>query len=165
MGFGSFDFICEQAALPLCALVGSQNGIEPICYARNVELANTLIFQAGTHLLFCHGLTLIATDFIHIAALIMTTIMIFHVRSKYTAVGRKEIITFFYLYMALTVISLILDSGVVPLASVVYPYFVAVQCGLTTATCWCLLVNGFVGFQFAEDGTPLSLWVFVQLII
>jgi hypothetical protein len=85
--------------------------------------------------------------------------MIFHVRSKYTAVGRKEIITFFYLYMALTVISLILDSGVVPLSSVVFPYFVAVQCGLTTATCWCLLVNGFVGFQFAEDGTPLSLWV------
>jgi hypothetical protein len=89
----------------------------------------------------------------------MTTIMIFHVRSKYTAVGRKEIITFFYLFMALTVISLILDSGVVPLSSVVYPYFVAVQCGFTTATCWCLLVNGFVGFQFAEDGTPLSLWV------
>lgn len=26
------------------------------------------------------------------------------------------------------------------------------------ATFWCLLVNGFVGFQFAEDGTPLSLW-------
>jgi hypothetical protein len=150
MGFGSFDFICQQAPLPLCALVGSSNGIEPICYARNVELANTLIFQA-------------ATDFIHIAALIMTTIMIFHVRSKYTAVGRKEIITFFYLYMALTVISLILDSGVVPLASVVFPYFVAVQCGLTTATCWCLLVNGFVGFQFAEDGTPLSLWVFLHM--
>jgi hypothetical protein len=91
----------------------------------------------------------------------MTTIMIFHVRSKYTAVGRKEIITFFYLYMALTVTSLILDSGVVPLASVVYPYFVAVQCGLSSATCWCLLVNGFVGFQFAEDGTPLSLWVYI----
>lgn len=47
MGFGSFDFICEQAALPLCALVGNSTGIEPICYARNVELANTLIFQAG----------------------------------------------------------------------------------------------------------------------
>ena len=47
MGFGSFDFICQQAPLPLCALVGTQTGIEPICYARNVELANTLIFQAG----------------------------------------------------------------------------------------------------------------------
>jgi Chitin synthase export chaperone len=157
MGFGSFDFICEQAPLPLCALVGPAAGVEAICYARNVELANTLIFQAG-NLPQKQNLT-IATDFIHLGALIMTTVMIFHVRSKYTAVGRKEIITFFYLYMALTVISLILDSGVAPLDSVVFPYFVAVQCGLTTATCWCLLVNGFVGFQFAEDGTPLSLWV------
>lgn len=93
----------------------------------------------------------------------MTTLMIFHVRSKYTAVGRKEIITFFYLYIALTVISLILDSGVVPLASGVYPYFVAIQCGVVSATCWCLLVNGFVGFQFAEDGTPLSLWVSTKI--
>lgn len=163
MGLGSFDFICEQAALPLCALVGTKTGIEPICYARNVELANTLIFQAGISLVLSIELTFVAADFIHIAALIMTTVMIFHVRSKYTAVGRKEIITFFYLYMALTVTSLVLDSGVVPLASFAFPYFVAVQCGLTTATCWCLLVNGFVGFQFAEDGTPLSLWVYVPL--
>lgn len=27
------------------------------------------------------------------------------------------------------------------------------------ATFWCLLVNGFVGFQVVEDGTPTSLWV------
>jgi Chitin synthase export chaperone len=47
MGFGSFDFICEQAPLPLCSLVGPGSGFETICYARNVELANTLIFQAG----------------------------------------------------------------------------------------------------------------------
>lgn len=30
---------------------------------------------------------------------------------------------------------------------------------MTCATYWCLLLNGFVGFQFAEDGTPVSLWV------
>ena len=159
MGFGSFDFICEQAALPLCAVIGAKSGIEPICYSRNVELANTLIFQAGTYPLQDGSLILSAVDSVHIVALIMTTVMIFHVRSKYTAVGRKEIITFFYLFMALTVMSLILDAGVVPPASVVFPYFVAVQCGVASATCWCLLVNGFVGFQFAEDGTPLSLWV------
>ena len=165
MGFGSFDFICQQAPLPLCALVGAPTGIEPICYARNIELANTLIFQAGNISLPHAGTRRVrltwglGTCFVHIAALIMTTVMIFHVRAKYTAVGRKEIILFFYLYMALTVLSLVLDGGVVPFSSVVFPYFVAVQCGLATATCWCLLVNGFVGFQFAEDGTPLSLWV------
>jgi Chitin synthase export chaperone len=47
MGFGSFDYICQQAPLPLCAVVGTPTGIEALCYARNVQLANTLIFQAG----------------------------------------------------------------------------------------------------------------------
>ena len=30
--------------------------------------------------------------------------------------------------------------------------------GLKTGLFWCLMLLGFVGFQFAEDGTPLSLW-------
>jgi hypothetical protein len=38
-------------------------------------------------------------------------------------------------------------------------WFAAIHMGLISATFWCLLLNGFVGFQFAEDGTPLSLWV------
>lgn len=37
-------------------------------------------------------------------------------------------------------------------------YFTAIYVGLCTAIFWCLLINGFVGFQFAEDGTPKSLW-------
>ncbi|CAG8499348.1 3774_t:CDS:2 [Diversispora eburnea] len=72
--------------------------------------------------------------------------------------GRKEIVMFFYLYMMVTTIELFLVSGIVPTASTPYPYFVAAHVGLITATFWCLLLNGFVGFQFAEDGTPLSLW-------
>lgn len=81
MGFGDFTWICEKAALPLCTVVGSITtielgvGIEPACYARNIELANTIIFQG-------------ASSFMHISALIMTVIMILHVRSKFTAVGK-----------------------------------------------------------------------------
>ncbi|KAI9790817.1 MAG: Chitin synthase, class 7 [Peltula sp. TS41687] len=89
----------------------------------------------------------------------MTVVMVIHVRSKFTAVGRKEIITFFYLYMSLTVCSLILDSGVIPPGSPSHPYFTAVQNGLTSALCMCLLINGFVGFQLYEDGTRLSIWL------
>jgi Chitin synthase export chaperone len=79
MGFGDFDTLCHQAALPLCSLVGGSSllgttGIETQCYSRSIELANTIIFQG-------------ATDFMHILALIMTAIMIIHVRSKFTAVG------------------------------------------------------------------------------
>ena len=73
--------------------------------------------------------------------------------------GRKEITTFFYLYMLLTFLSLIVDAGVVPPGSEPYPYFVAVQSALSSALITCLLINGFVGFQLYEDGTPLSLWM------
>jgi hypothetical protein len=73
--------------------------------------------------------------------------------------GRKEIITFFYIYLALTICSLVIDAGVVPPRSDPFPYFVAVQSGLTSALCACLLVNGFVGFQLYEDGTALSVWL------
>lgn len=106
----------------------------------------------------------------------MTAIMIYHIRSKYTAVGRKEIVMFFWMYMLIELLAMFLDSGVIPTANVSYPvgpthfrcsrnkfnhlcqWFAAVYTGLVAATYCCLLVNGFVGFQFAEDGTPLSLW-------
>jgi len=73
--------------------------------------------------------------------------------------GRKEITTFFYLYMLLTFLSLCIDAGVIPPGSSPYPYFVAVQSGLSSAMVTCLMINGFVGFQLYEDGTPLSLWM------
>ncbi|PSR81100.1 chitin synthase export chaperone [Coniella lustricola] len=152
MTFGDFEPFCRTAPLPLCASVGQITsiangvGIEASCYARNIELANTIIFQ-------------MAASAIHIVALVMTVIMILHVRGKFTAVGRKEIINFFYIYMLLTFFSLIVDAGVSPPGSTSYPYFVALQAGLASALVTCLLINGFVGFQLYEDGTPLSLWM------
>ena len=110
----------------------------------------------------------------------MTLIMVYHVRSKYTAVGRKEIVMFFYIYMVIELLAIFLDSGIIPTAHAVYPvcfthclersealtylgillqWFTAVYAGLIGALYWCIVVNGFVGFQFAEDGTPMSLWV------
>lgn len=75
------------------------------------------------------------------------------------AIGRKEITSFFYIYMVLTVVSLILDAGVTAPGSAPYPYFAAAQCGLASALCTCLMINGFVGYQLYEDGTTLSVWL------
>lgn len=61
--------------------------------------------------------------------------------------------------MALTITSLILDSGVIPPGTGAFPWFVAVQNGFTSALCTCLLINGFVGFQLYEDGTNQSVWL------
>ncbi|KAI8443225.1 chitin synthase III catalytic subunit [Phakopsora pachyrhizi] len=137
--FGDFNQICSSAALVVCPLMSSTSGvgIQPNCYARNVELSGIVLFQP-------------AVLFIHIIALVMLAIMILHIKSKYTAVGRKEIVHFFYLYGLVTFLSFFLDGGIVPSSSSAYPWFAAIQTGILCATFWCLL--------FAEDGTPLSLW-------
>lgn len=144
--FGSYSSVCDEVAMVVCPLLGGSGlGLEPVCYSRNVEINKTIIFQP-------------ATCFIHIAALVMTAIMVYHIRSKYTAVGRKEIVLFFYLYALSEVLVIFLDSAIVPTYSAAYLYLTGVYVGLKTAIFWCLLINGFVGFQFAEDGTPKSLW-------
>ncbi|KAL9060051.1 MAG: hypothetical protein Q9162_000901 [Coniocarpon cinnabarinum] len=151
MGFGDFHDICQKAQLPLCSLVGHNDitngvGVQPTCYPRNISLANTIIFQG-------------AASFVHIGALIMTVIMLLHIRSKFTAVGRKEITTFFLIFFVLEVFSLLLDAGVVPPGSQSLPWFSAVQNGLSSALILSLCINGFLGFQVYEDGTALSVWL------
>ena len=42
-----FDGICQTVALTLCPMMGMFDGIEPICYSRNVEMAGYLVFQPG----------------------------------------------------------------------------------------------------------------------
>ncbi|KAI8898589.1 chitin synthase III catalytic subunit [Globomyces pollinis-pini] len=141
--FGSFDYFCNQIALPFCPLING--GKEPACYARNIDIG-LLIFEP-------------ATLVIHIIALIMTAIMISHIKFKFTAVGRKEIVLFFYLYAVTIVAEFLVISGIIPFSSSLYPYFVATHSSLAISTLWCLFVNGFVPFQFIEDGTPKSLWL------
>lgn len=69
----------------------------------------------------------------------MTGIMIYHIRSKYTAVGkcdflcrpfqrainhpsgRKEIVMFFYLYAIIELLAFFLDSNIIPTANTSYP--------------------------------------------
>lgn len=93
MGFGDFTTFCRMAPLPLCASVGPITsiangvGIEPDCYARNIELANTIIFQG-------------AASAMHIVALLMTVVMILHVRGKFTAVGKHALVPGFRSYHA-----------------------------------------------------------------
>ena len=61
--------------------------------------------------------------------------------------------------MLLSFFSLLVDAGAVPPGNDAYPYFVSIQNGFSSALITCLLINGFVGFQLYEDGTPLSVWM------
>lgn len=152
MTFGHFDGICGKTSLPLCLVLGSVNstspftrGVVPECYARSVELANTMIFQLGN-------------AFIHFGSLVVLLIIIVNVRAKYTAIGRLEMLSFFYLMLGLVVSSLIVDCGVAPPLSTTYAYFVSLQIGFASAVCISLLFNGILCFQFWEDGSGKSIW-------
>ena len=151
--FGSFDEICKTAALIVCPLLGPESGISPTCYSRNVEISSTIIFQpvcvvldglqVGT-LLKTNVSIRLATCFMHIVALIMVAIMVFHVRCALVRAygiakklgpevmwsrteqstqqsARKEIILFFYLYAIVELLAIFLDSGVIPTSSTTYP--------------------------------------------
>lgn len=100
----------------------------------------------------------VGTAFIHLGTIFVLAMIIFSIRTKYTAIGREEILHFFYLYTLLTFFSLVVDAGVTPPGSTSYPYLVSIQAGLTSATCCCLMLNGFLGFQLYEDGTKQSRW-------
>ncbi|KAI9295711.1 hypothetical protein K502DRAFT_337476 [Neoconidiobolus thromboides FSU 785] len=143
--FGRYFGLCENAPLPLCPLVEKPHLNGPLCYARSIEINSTLIFQP-------------ATLAMQIVALLMTIVMIYHIKTKYTAVGRKEMVLFFYLYLLTIVMEFIVVSGLVATASPAYPFLVAGYYGLISACLFSLMLNGFVGFQFAEDGTFWSLW-------
>lgn len=160
MTFGSFQSICLRTGFPLCAVIAPvdpehaflKEGIVPECYSRAFELANTMIFQMGN-------------AFIHIGALLITLVITFNVWSKYMAIGRREILSFFYYYAGLIILSLVVDCGVCPPGSSSYAYFVALQLGAIGATCLCLLYNGLLSFELWEDGLLRSMFVMHSLCI
>ncbi|SCU92479.1 LAFA_0F10880g1_1 [Lachancea sp. 'fantastica'] len=164
MGFGNFASICSKTPLPLCSVVKSSThlvlaneqtvhdfdpkgltmGILPRCYARSIDVANTVVFQIGN-------------AFVNIGALGVILFMIYSTRRKYTAIGRSEYSFLFELCLGLIVFTLVVDCGVSPPGSLSYPYFVAVQIAFAGACCWTMAVVGFLGFRFWEDGTHKSM--------
>ncbi|KAI0243537.1 Chitin synthase, class 7 [Massospora cicadina] len=144
--FGSYKELCQTAPLTVCPYVESSLGVDSICYARSMTVSgNKAVFE-------------VASLIVYVLTLILCIFMIYSIKTKYTAIGRKEMVIFFYIYMLEVICEFLLASGIIPIWSVVYPYGAAVHVGLITACCWSLFLNGFVGFQFIEDGTAFSLW-------
>lgn len=163
-----FDFeeICSRTPLPLCSIIKSGRhlimsnsttidnfnpenlhaGILPRCYARSIDLANTMIFNVGN-------------AFVNIGSLCVLLIILYNVRQKFTAIGRAEYLHFFQLALLMIIFTLVVDTGVSPPGSGSYPYFVAIKMGLAGACCWNILVNGFLGFNLWEDGTKRSMFL------
>ena len=70
-------------------------------------------------------------------------------------------IYFFYLYLLDVILGLLLVGNIIPVTMIgFYNTVTAMQLGCVAGTFWVLLMNGFVGFRWAEDGTLRSLWIF-----
>lgn len=144
--FGNYKNLCQAAPLTVCPYIDNSLGLDPICYARSMTLGdNKAVFE-------------VATLIVYVLTLVLCIFMIYSIKTKYTAIGRKEMVVFFYLYMLEVICEFILVSGIIPAYNAAYPYGAAFHVGLITACCWSLFLNGFVGFQFIEDGTAFSLW-------
>lgn len=144
--FGTYKELCKTAPLTVCPYVENKLGVDPVCYARSMTLGdNTAVFE-------------VASLIVYVLTLILCVFMIYSIKTKYTAIGRKEMVIFFYFYMLQVICEFVLVSGIIPAYSTIYPYGAAIHVGLITACCWSLFLNGFVGFQFIEDGTSFSLW-------
>jgi hypothetical protein len=70
-------------------------------------------------------------------------------------------IYFFYLYGLDVFLGALVCNNIIPIAATsLYRVVTAAQLGCVACTFWVLMLNGFVGFQWAEDGTKRSLWFF-----
>ena len=92
MNIFDFSIICERVPLSICPALGIDDSK---CFARNVNIGSWLIFQPGKMLDKWKMFTCFvssATVAIDLGAIIMTIIMIYHIKSKYTAVGKIKLL-------------------------------------------------------------------------
>ncbi|RMZ89993.1 hypothetical protein DV736_g2786, partial [Chaetothyriales sp. CBS 134916] len=89
-------------------------------------------------------------------AILITFFLLWRTNRKAAAVGRREIQLFLLGYLVISICEIFTIGGI-PLHDSVRRGFSAVHIGAVAATAWILFLNALVGFQFQDDGTPLSL--------
>lgn len=89
-------------------------------------------------------------------AILVTVFLIVKAERKPAAVGRREMQVFLIGYIIIEICEIFTVGGL-PLNQSVRKGFTAVHLAAIAATTWILLLNALVGFQWLEDGTPLSL--------
>lgn len=149
-----FDFCSDSGSahstLPVCYLFGpaptrgSQYGGYGGCHLTGISLSG------GRHLA---NLGSILIAFI---AILVSLALLWRTDRKKAAVGRREM-QFFLLGYIIIEICEIFSIGGFPLDSAVRRTFCAVHIAAIVATLWILMMNGAVGYQLIDDGTPLSI--------
>ncbi|KAL2218282.1 export control protein CHS7-like protein [Thermoascus aurantiacus ATCC 26904] len=150
--FGNFHDFCRDSTLPICNLFVPSNQPPNLAYGgcvlRGIDLGN------GKYL---SNLGSILLAFISILVAIF---LLWRSEKKKAAVGRREIQIFLVGYIVIEICTIFTIGGF-PLDSDVRKGFTAAHVAAVTATCWVLFLNALVGFQFLDDGTPVSVGLFL----
>ncbi|MCJ1483015.1 hypothetical protein MMC06_003181 [Schaereria dolodes] len=147
--FGNFGNFCGDSTLPVCNLfrespVQGGKGFAGGCALVGIPLSNNRYLANLGSILLC-GLAILVSIF-----------LLWRSNRKQAAVGRREIQLFFIGYIIIEICEIFTVGGF-PLKNNVRLGFTAVHLGAIVATLWVLLLNGMVGYQLLDDGTPLSL--------
>lgn len=116
-----------------CNLTGVSLGGNPTKYLRNLG-----------SILVC-GIAIVASAF-----------LLWRSDRKKAAVGRREIQLFLVGYIIISICEIFTIGGF-PIDNSVRIGFSAVHLAAIVATTWILMLNGIVGYQLLDDGTPVSL--------
>ncbi|KAJ3501373.1 hypothetical protein NM208_g16950 [Fusarium decemcellulare] len=150
--FGNFNDFCKDSTLPVCNLLSNpnhdQNGDWGGCELKGISL------KGDKHLGNLGSIILAG------AAIATAAFLILRSERKRAAVGRREMQLFLTGYILISICE-IFSVGEFPLNKTARIAFSAIHIGLITATCWILMLNAVVGYQIIDDGTPLSLTLFV----
>ncbi|KAL8872865.1 MAG: hypothetical protein Q9174_001574 [Haloplaca sp. 1 TL-2023] len=140
--FGNFKNFCQDSTLPVCNLFNPWRD-------RPDRLIGQLQGYDGCSIL------------IAFIAIVVTIFLILRSERKQAAVGRREFQLFLLGYIIISICEIFTVGGL-PLGGSnlqrrVVLGFTAVHLGAIVATLWVLMLNGMVGFQLLDDGTPISL--------
>ncbi|KAK3304228.1 chitin synthase III catalytic subunit [Chaetomium strumarium] len=145
--FGNFDEFCRDTTLPVCNLLSptdNQAGPWQGCELRGIPLSDNRHLGNLGSILLC-GI-----------AIATTVLLLLRSERKRAAVGRREMQAFLLGYLLISICE-IFSVGEFPLNSKARLAFSAVHIGAIAATTWMLFLNGIVGYQLMDDGTPLSI--------
>lgn len=145
--FGNFGNFCRDSTLPVCNLLSNshdQTGGWGGCELTGIPLSGGRRLGNLGSILLC-GIAIVTAIY-----------LILRSERKKAAVGRREMQLFLVGYIVISICE-IFTVGEFPLSSTVRIAFTGIHIGFIIATTWMLMLNAVVGYQFIDDGTPLSL--------
>ncbi|KAF1810014.1 hypothetical protein P152DRAFT_475874 [Eremomyces bilateralis CBS 781.70] len=147
-----FDFCRDsgsaRATIPVCNLFNESptRGGDGYggCDLNGITLSNDNYLGNLGSILFCF------------VAILVSFFLLWRSQMKKAAVGRREMQMFLIGYIIVSICE-IFSVGFFPLDGKVRIVFSALHIAAVIASVWMLMLNGVVGYQLLEDGTPLSM--------